>query len=371
MMIEASAAESAAIPFTTDEDRWSAVLSRRREADGQFYYSVSTTGVYCQPSCSARRPRRENVRFHLSCEAAETAGFRPCKRCRPDRGGRVRQQISAVEEACRALERAEENPDLDRIAHMSGMSRFHFQRVFKRVTGVTPRAYFACCRMRRVQADLQNANTVTETIYGSGFNSSASFYATSVQILGMKPKRYWAGGTGVVIRFAVGECSLGSLLVAATEKGICSILLGDDPDLLLRDLQDRFPGAELVGGDRAFESWVATVAGLIEDPKQRFELPLDIQGTAFQQRVWEALRGIPPGSTVSYEELAERLGTPKAVRAVAKACAANAIAVAIPCHRVLRKTGELSGYRWGVERKRALLEREGGEPNAGKPVTAD
>ncbi len=358
MPIEALVNGSASLPYMSDEDRWSAVFSRDKQADGNFFYSVETTGVYCRPSCASRLPLRKNVRFHISREAAERAGFSACKRCRPDERAPAEQQALAIEKACRTLERAEESPNFDEIAGASGMSRFHFQRVFKRVTGVTPRAYFAACRMRKVQANLRSGNTVTEAIYGAGFSSSGRFYASSAEILGMKPKSYRMGGNNVSIQFAVGECSLGSILVAATEKGICSILLGDNPDILVRDLRDRFPKAELVGGDREFETCVAIAAGLVDNPKQGLDLPLDIQGTVFQQRVWEALRAIPPGSTASYEELAMRLGTPKAVRAVAGACAANGIAVAIPCHRVVRKDGDLSGYRWGVERKRALLKRE-------------
>ncbi|MBV8863982.1 MAG: bifunctional DNA-binding transcriptional regulator/O6-methylguanine-DNA methyltransferase Ada [Acidobacteriaceae bacterium] len=358
MPVDSFANESASPPYTTDENRWSAVLSREKDADGKFYYSVATTGVYCRPSCASRRPRRENVRFHISCEEAEHAGFRPCKRCRPGERGPAEQWALVIGEACRAIEHAAEVPDLDEIARASRMSRFHFQRVFKSVTGVTPRAYFVACRTRRLQAELQSSKTVTEAIYGAGFNSSARFYANSGEMLGMQPKTFRKGGKDTSIRFAVGECSLGSILVAATGKGICSILLGDDPEVLVRDLHDRFPKAELVAGDDAFEAWVATTAGLVENPKQGFDLPLDVQGTAFQQRVWQALRDIPLGSTASYEEIATKLGTPKAVRAVAGACAANSIAVAIPCHRVVRKDGELSGYHWGVERKRALLERE-------------
>lgn len=358
MPIELLANESASMPYTTDEDRWSAVLGREREADGKFYYSVKTTGVYCRPSCAARRPLRENVGFHISCELAERAGFRPCKRCRPGEPGAPERHAAAVEKACRAIEQAEGSPNLDQIAYASRMSRSHFQRVFKQVTGVTPWSYFRTCRMRRVQSDLRSDNTITEAIYSSGFQSSARFYAQSAEMLGMKPGSYRSGGRNTFIRFAVGECSLGSILVAATEKGICSILLGDDPEILVRDLHSRFPKAHLVGGDREFETWVAIAAGLVEHPEQPSDLPLDIQGTAFQQLVWQALRGIPPGSTASYQELAIRIGTPRAVRAVAGACAANVIAVAIPCHRVVRKQGDLSGYRWGVERKRALLERE-------------
>lgn len=238
------------------------------------------------------------------------------------------------------------------------MSRFHFHRVFKTVTGVTPKAYAAAHRMQRVHLKLPKSNTVTGAIYDAGFNSDGRFYSKSSEMLGMKPSCYRNGGKGISIRFAVGECTLGSILVAATDKGICAILLGDDPEVLLHDLQNRFPKADLVGGDAHFEQLVAKVVGFVEAPKFGLNLPLDLQGTAFQQRVWQALRDIPAGATVSYSELAQRLGMPSATRAIAQACAANHIAVAIPCHRVIRSDGGLSGYRWGVERKRALLESE-------------
>lgn len=344
--------------FLTDDDRWAALVRRDRNADGAFYYSVRTTGVYCRPSCAARMPRRENVRFYATQEAAEKAGFRPCKRCRPNALSTSEQQTAAVEKVCRILEDAEEIPNLNTLAEAAGLSRFHFHRVFKSVTGVTPRAYFSARRAQRVREELMRSETVTEAIYGAGFNSNGRFYASSSEMLGMTPTRFRSGAEGVSIRFAVGECSLGSILVAATDKGICSILLGDDPDKLVRNLQDRFSRAELVGGDEEFEKWVAEVVGFVENPEQGLHLPLDMRGTAFQQRVWQALREIPAGSTATYTDIAQRLGTPKAVRAVAHACASNDIAVAIPCHRVVRKGGELSGYRWGVERKRTLLQRE-------------
>jgi AraC family transcriptional regulator, regulatory protein of adaptative response / methylated-DNA-[protein]-cysteine methyltransferase len=344
--------------MTNEEDRWKAVIERDRKADGQFYYSVATTGVYCRPSCGARRPRRENVQFHATRAAAEKAGFRPCKRCRPNEPEAADQRVAAIEEACRTLESAEESPDLDKIAEAARMSRFHFQRVFKAVTGITPRAYFAECRMRRVKAELARSRTITEAIYEAGFNSNGRFYANSTQMLGMTPKDFRSGGSRVRIRFAVGESSLGSILVAATEKGLCSILLGDDPESLVREFHERFRSAELIGGDAEFEKWVATAIGFIEDPSQGLNLRLDVRGTAFQQRVWQALRQIPVGSTISYEEIAKRIGAPRSVRAVAGACASNSLAVAIPCHRVVRKDGGLAGYRWGVERKAALLARE-------------
>ena len=344
--------------FETDADRWSAVLAKDTSADGAFVYSVRTTGVYCRPNCAARPARRENVAFYDSTQAAEAAGFRPCKRCKPDQAPLAERNAAAVAQACRMIEDAEETPSLDDLARAAGMSPFHFHRVFKSVTGLTPRAYAQARRAERVRSALTGSRTVTEAIYDAGFNSGSRFYEKSQQVLGMTPRRFRAGGQQSIIRFAVGECSLGSILVAATDKGVCAILLGDDPEALVRDLQDRFDRAELVGGDAAFEALVAKVVGLVEQPRLGHDLPLDVRGTAFQQRVWQALQEIPAGETASYAQVAEQIGRPGAVRAVAQACAANALAVAIPCHRVVRTDGALSGYRWGVERKQALLQRE-------------
>jgi AraC family transcriptional regulator, regulatory protein of adaptative response / methylated-DNA-[protein]-cysteine methyltransferase len=350
--------DPATLRLVTEEERWAAVVRRDPAADGRFYYSVSTTGVYCRPTCAARQARREHVRFHLTCAEAEGAGFRPCKRCRPNEPPLAERHASAVARACRLIETAEESPGLDALAAAAGLSRFHFHRVFKAATGLTPKAYAAAHRANRVRDELTRSPTVTDAIYGAGFNSNGRFYATSSKVLGMTPTDFRAGAPGASIRFAVGECSLGSILVAASDQGICAILLGDDPDALARDLQDRFPKARLIGGDPAFERWVAEVVGFVEAPQLGLALPLDVRGTAFQQRVWRALSEIPPGSRASYAEIAERIGAPGAARAVAKACAANPLAVAIPCHRVVRHDGALSGYRWGVERKRALLARE-------------
>jgi AraC family transcriptional regulator, regulatory protein of adaptative response / methylated-DNA-[protein]-cysteine methyltransferase len=347
------------IPLS-DDDRWEALEKRDTRADGLFYYSVLSTGVYCRPSCASRAARRENVRFYSIPEEAERAGFRPCRRCRP-KGATIRdQRIAIVVQACRLIERADQALSLDVLANSAGMSRFHFHRVFKAVTGITPKAYADTLRARRVKEELSGKESVTGAIYGAGFNSSGRFYASTNNMLGMTPTEFRKGGSGASIRFALGECSLGAILVAATDRGVCAIMLGDDPDDLVREFQDRFRNAELIGGDKKFEKLVARVVGFVEAPGLGLDLPLDMLGTAFQKRVWQALRKIPPGSTASYKEIAERIGSPKAARAVAGACASNNIAVAIPCHRVVRNDGSLSGYRWGVARKRSLLDREAG-----------
>jgi len=345
-------------PPISPDAMWDAVRRRDPTYDGAFFVAVKTTGVYCRPSCKSRPPKRENVSFYPTAEAAERAGFRACKRCRPDRLGRADPQVEAVKRACERIASAEEAPALKALAQSAGLSPFHFHRVFKKVAGVTPKAFAAQMRARRAAERLTTAGTVTEAIYDAGFNSSSRFYETATARLGMTPTEVRRGGEGAKIRFAVGESFLGAVLVAATEKGVCAIMLGDDPDALARALQDRFPRAELIGGDEKFERTVAVVVGLVEAPGQRVDLPLDIRGTAFQQKVWQALRAIPAGRTASYAEIAKAVGRPKAVRAVAQACAANPLAVAIPCHRVVRTDGDLSGYRWGVERKRKLLDRE-------------
>ena len=346
------------LPDDADESRYDAIRRRDAAFDGVFFYGVRTTGVYCRPSCAARLARRENVSFHPSGEAAGQAGFRPCKRCRPGEPARRERHAALVRAACRTMEEAEGVPALADLARAAGLSACHFHRVFKDLAGVTPKAYAVARRAARLQAGLGAAASVTEAIYGAGFNAASRFYDGAADRLGMTPTAYRAGGAGVAIRFAVGACSLGAILVAASDKGVCAIAFGEDPAALVRDLEDRFPSAALVGGDPAFEATVARVVGMVEAPGLGLDLPLDIRGTAFQQRVWQALRAIPPGSTASYAQIAAALGAPAAVRAVAGACAANTLAVAIPCHRVVRSDGALSGYRWGVERKAALLQRE-------------
>jgi AraC family transcriptional regulator of adaptative response/methylated-DNA-[protein]-cysteine methyltransferase len=351
-------AQAKPAPSVEHDPRWARVLARDPSADGQFVYAVKTTGVYCQPSSPSRLPRPENVEFFDTPAEAEAAGYRPSRRAGPDQTTVRAQQAALVARACRRIEAADTPPTLDMLAEEAGLSPYHFHRLFKSVTGLTPKAYADAHRARKLRAQLERGSTVTEAIYDAGFNASSRFYEASDSVLGMTPSRYRAGGAQTTIRFAVGECSLGSILVAQSDRGICAILMGDDPDALVRDLQDTFPRAELIGGDAGFEDLVAKVVGLIEAPSIGLDLPLDVRGTAFQQRVWQALREVPPGSTTSYTEIAARIGAPRAVRAVAQACAANHIAVAIPCHRVIRRDGNASGYRWGVERKLALLERE-------------
>lgn len=339
----------------SDDPRWLALQARSARADGDFVYGVVTTGVYCKPSCPSRLPKPEHVQFFDNVAAAEAAGLRPCKRCKPDQ--LVDPQLEKIALACRLLEQ-EQPPSLTELAAHAGLSKDHFQRLFKRVMGLSPKAYAQAHRAERLRAELQRGASVTEAIFAAGYNANSRFYEKSDAVLGMTATRFKRGGEAATIKFAIAQASLGAVMVAATDKGICAILLDDDPDFLVRDLQDRFPRAELIGGDTEFERQVATVIGFIEQPALGLDLPLDIRGTAFQQRVWQALRAIPAGSTASYTEVAERIGSPRAVRAVAGACAANALAVVIPCHRVVRQDGDLSGYRWGVERKRELLARE-------------
>ena len=343
---------------TVGDPRWAAVVARDPQSDGHFFYSVRTTGVYCRPSCAARRPRPENIAFHATAADARRAGFRPCLRCKPDQPSLADRHAAMVAEVCRLLESAETPPSLDELARYAKVSAYHLHRVFKAVTGLTPKAYAAAHRGKRVRAGLEAGGTVTEALYDAGYGSGGRFYAEADKVLGMTPTRFRAGGAGAEIRFAIGQCSLGAILVACSERGVCAIELGDDPETLARRLQDRFPHATWVGGDARFERWVAAVVGFVEAPRIGLALPLDVRGTAFQQRVWQALQAIPPGQTASYAEIAARLGAPTASRAVAHACGANPLAVAIPCHRVVRSDGALSGYRWGVERKRSLLARE-------------
>lgn len=341
------------------DPRWQRVLNRDAEVDGSFFYAVKTTGVYCRPSCPSRRPKPQNVAFFKTVDDAERAGFRECLRCNPRGQSSSDLNTEVVVAACRLIERSEQQPNLDDLAKSMGFSTSHFHRQFKAATGLTPKAYGAAHRMKKMRAELvKDKTTVTSAIFDAGYNANSRFYENSNDALGMTPTTFKQGGKDVDIHFAVGECSLGAILVAKSKRGVCAITMGDDADQLVRDLQDRFPKAVLIGGDKQFEALVAEIVGFVEAPGLGLNMPLDIQGTAFQQRVWQALRDIPAGETLSYRDVAEQIGAPRAVRAVAQACAANKIAVAIPCHRVVRSDGSLSGYRWGVERKRSLLKME-------------
>lgn len=335
------------------DPRWQSIVAR--DAAASFLYSVKSTGVYCLPSCAARLPRPENVAFHASCDDAERAGFRPCKRYQPREAPR---NATLIAEACRAIEAAETEPALNDLAARAGLSTFHFQRVFKKAMGMTPKQYAKARRAARVRNALTAGAAVTDAVYEAGFQSNSRFYEDAGAMLGMKPRAFRLGGASETIRYASAACSLGRVLAAQSDRGICAILIGDDEEALVNELREQFPKAAIGRASDDFEASVRAVAAMIEEPRGVRDLPLDIRGTAFQQRVWTALRRIPVGSTASYAEVAKSIGAPRSVRAVARACASNALAVAIPCHRVVRGDGALSGYRWGVERKRALLERE-------------
>ena len=345
-------------PEMADDPRWARIVARDKTADGCFWYSVATTGIYCRPSCPSRTANPRNVQLHDTLAAAKATGFRPCKRCNPDGISIDRENAAIIAQACRLIEESEEELSLNDLAEAVGRSPSYFHRMFKVITGLTPKDYAVAHRAAKVRQGLDSGHSVTEAMYDAGFNSSGRFYEKSTGLLGMTPTQYRAGGANEEIRFAVGETSLGATLVASSKKGVASILLGTDPDTLVRNLQDRFPKARLIGADGDYEALVARVVGFVEAPNLGLDLPLDVRGTAFQQRVWQTLQAIPVGQTVSYAEVARRIGSPKAVRAVAGACAANNLAVAIPCHRVVRNDGSLSGYAWGVERKRVLLDRE-------------
>ncbi len=333
---------------------WDKVL--RREP-GDFLYAVSTMGVYCRPGCPSPRPLQRNVRFFRTTEQAEQAGFRACRRCDP-KGERAHIAQEAVRDACAFIEAAEDMPSLERLADRAGYSRFHFLRMFRAHTGLTPRSYAEGVRARRLHAALAAGERVVDAVAGAGFGSESRVYERTGALLGMTPGAARRGGAGEVIRTAFADSPFGRLLVGTTDKGVCFIGFAEPDAALLGDLRRRFPHAEVVADDAALAGTVAAVLRFIEEPRQALDLPLDLRGTAFQQRVWQALRQIPPGETRSYGELAEILGNPRAVRAVARSCATNPVPLAVPCHRVIGKDGGLTGYRWGVPRKRALLERE-------------
>jgi len=346
------------VPLSAD-DRWEALVQRDAQAGHEFVYGVLTTGVYCRTNCASRLPNRENVRFFETAKEAEQAGFRPCKRCKPESTDWKQPQTRAVLKACKMIAEADTPPSLSELAHAAGLSLFHFHRLFKKIVGVTPKQYAMEKRASLVREHLQEDATITQAMYQAGFGSSSRFYEKATATLGMKPSTYRNGAQDMRIRFAIVPSWLGLVLVAATAQGICAIDFGDTTETLTEDLHRRFPKAELQDPDPDFTAMIARILTFLEGPHRgRLDLPLDVRGTAFQRRVWLALQEIPAGDTVSYSDIGSRIGKPKAARAVARACAANAIAVAIPCHRVVRGNGNLGGYRWGVERKRVLLERE-------------
>lgn len=351
-------------PFTDEEKRWNAVVTRDRTAEGSFYYAVRTTGVFCRPGCSSRIPSRENVEFFDTCREAEMAGYRPCKRCEPGALSWRERTAKVIVQACRRIEQAEESLKLNELAEEAGLSLWHFHRLFKKIVGVTPKQYAATQQAQRFRNSLKTSRSVTDAIYDSGFGSSSRAYEKARDRLAMTPSTYRRGATGLTIRYGIAPCFLGWAIVAATERGICAIELGDDPSTLPARIKGDFPKASLEEAGPDFCMIMEKVIDFIEASGEGVELPLDIQGTAFQQRVWNVLREVPPGITVSYAEIAERIGNPGAVRAVAQACATNKLAVAVPCHRVVRSDGKLSGYRWGTERKRALLLLESGKYGA-------
>lgn len=341
------------------EAHWRAVVRRDPQADGEFVYAVRTTGVYCRPSCPSRAAKRQNVKFFDNGRLAAAAGYRPCKRCRPDMQSQRERRNELVMQACLAIEHSQTALSLAQLAQQVGMSPHHFHRIFRAATGLTPKAFHKAVQARRVAASLQTANSVTEALYDAGFNSAGRFYADAAAMLGMAPGRYRKGGAGEHIRHAVAPCPLGWVIVAATRTGVCAIEFGDDTQALENRLRARFPAAQFEAADAEFRRWIARMLSYLEQPQGVLELPLDVQGTIFQRRVWQALQAIPAGETASYAEIAEHIGQPGAARAVGRACAGNPVAVAIPCHRAVRADGALSGYRWGAARKAELLRREG------------
>lgn len=346
-----------------ESECWQAVLERDARSRARFVYAVRTTGVYCRPGCASRRPRRDNVQFFEEPEAAEAAGYRACKRCRPADPSAATRHLRAIEKACRIIVEAETMPSLQQLADAAGLSRFHFHRLFRQVVGATPREYAQARRADRLAHNLASGQNVTQAILDSGYGSSARAYAACES---MTPGARRDGGRGEAIGYTVISSTIGQVLVAATAKGLCAVELGDEPETLVRALQERFPTARVAEDRGRLRDWAQRVVRYIADPHARFELPLDIRGTAFQASVWRTLRKIPVGRTASYAEIAAALGRPTAVRAVAQACGANPLAVLIPCHRVVRSDGGLGGYRWGVARKRALLRRETERPGTEK-----
>lgn len=356
MLIVSTRAQRAAA--TLNDSRWPAVVARDPSADGRFYFAGATTGVFCRPSCGARPPRPENVRFFTTPAAAQAASFRSCKRCKPLDASLQATRDGVIACACCIIETREKTPPLTALAAELGLSAAHFHRQFKAATGLTPRAYAAAHREGKLRSGLAKDTTVTAAVYEAGYTTASRFYKKSDAILGMTPRRYKAGAPGSDIAFATGRCSLSYVLAAQSEKGICAILLGDDPKAMERELKSRFPKANLTPAGKIFAGTLAKVTALIDDPARGLNLPFDVRGTAFQKRVWQVLAEIPPGKTTTYSALAKRVGKPKAVRAVGSACGANPLDVIVSCHRALRSDGDLGGYYWGLKRKQAMLKKQ-------------
>lgn len=344
--------------YDSDDRRWHAVANREQAADGSFYYGVKTTGVFCRPSCSSRLPNRENVEYFISCKEAQSAGYRPCKRCKPTGNSKNEEIEQKIISACRSIEQSNTPLKLKYLAEEAGLSPYHFHRLFKKLVGVTPKQYASNHRSQRFRESLKLSESITDAIYNAGYSSSSGVYTKKRDHLAMKPKEYRAGGAGIIIHYGLAECMLGWVIVAATDRGICAIEFDDDPAVLPQKVQSRFPKARLEKAGLAFTHLLEEVVNFIKAPRDSFNIPLDIQGTAFQQRVWSVLQQIKPGETLSYTAVAEKIGNPNAFRAVATACASNKLAVVIPCHRVISKDGKISGYRWGVKRKKTLLDNE-------------
>jgi AraC family transcriptional regulator of adaptative response/methylated-DNA-[protein]-cysteine methyltransferase len=361
-------AAAAATPAAIERERWEAVQRKDARRDGEFVFAVRTTGVYCRPSCAARRPKRENVTYFDDPAQARAAGFRACKRCHPDGTSTREKQVQAILAACRLIEQAEERMSLATLAQQVGLSAYHFHRLFKEVTGVTPRDYHRARQIARLNANLKDSPSVTAAIYDAGFSSAGRFYDHADAMLGMTASSYRQGAPGEDIRYAVQTCALGLVLVAATARGVCTIEFGDSVAELTARLHQRFPKANFRPADAQFDAWLKRVLDYLEAPAAQLDLPLDVRGTAFQQQVWKALRDVPAGTTTSYTAVAQTIGRPSAVRAVAQAIASNVVAVAVPCHRVVRSDGSISGYRWGVDRKERLLVSEGARDAQARPA---
>ncbi len=355
--------------ISSDETRWNALTSRDSSADGTFFYAVRTTGVFCRPSCASRAPRRENVEFFETPQQAEAAGYRACKRCQP---GGLSRELAIVERACKVLDAdPQERLTLAQLSDAVHVSPFHLQRLFSRVVGVSPRQYQAARRADALRGALQRGDDVTRATHDAGFGSTSRMYDAAPAELGMTPSVYRRKGAGLVVRFATAESAIGIVLVAATAKGICKIAFGDDPAALEAELAQELSEAERIEDKERLAPFIAQIDAYLRGTREHFDLPLDISATAFQQRVWDALRRIPYGQTRSYSDIAEMVGSPRAVRAVASACASNPVALAIPCHRVVHKDGALAGYRWGTARKVALLSAEKEHRDEAPLETAD